>query len=355
MKSQASAGRREASESLCANEEDARSARQSNKSDKWPSAEAVSLVRRAGLPFTRGLGLSFFIRLSRNCAIRCGIISEISSKSPQLLARSGRRSGSGGFRRCEITRNLIFRDIVNDDFVRDVRAVDVELDRFLDGAILLLNPAVIGDDVERERVALGIDAMKLQLDGTDVLGRSGLGKIELEAVALAHALELFALIVITGDQAALDVEVAHGGGKLSPGGIEIFPIGGDFRLRSVEVGGDLDDLTCGFLLHFTQLLVQFGGAGLLILERLLRDAASMGQFVLRQAKFFRRNLQFSFQVGNRGIRLGQLSVEEVGALIGGVESGLCGSALRETCVCQVSRERKQEREENHDPTRSVGI
>src|SRR5579864_5170106 len=100
-----------------------------------------------------------------------------------LLARWN--SGRAGLGSREVAGDAIFRHVVDDDLIGDVCPADVELHRLLNRPVFFLDAPIVGDDVESEGEALGVDAAKLELDGADVLRRFGLRKIEFEYIALA--------------------------------------------------------------------------------------------------------------------------------------------------------------------------
>src|SRR5258708_7086858 len=96
-----------------------------------------------------------------------------------LLARGRsacrRRAAASRLGHAQIAGSARLGYFVNDQFESRVATAGVEENRLVDGAVLLLEALVIGQDIDGELILLGIGALQLNLDGADLL-RSSLAR-----------------------------------------------------------------------------------------------------------------------------------------------------------------------------------
>src|SRR6202041_2043967 len=171
--------------------------------------------------------------------------------------RRGRRRSRSGLGSAQIPFRGILGNIKDDDFVRRPGSVDVELDRLANGSVLLFDVLVIRDYVDRVLVLLGVRLLQLHLDRPNLFrGLRRLAEREFENIAFSEAPQLLHLIMIPGDQAALNAEVTLHAGHGALGRFQIRLGGVEIGLRSTQLGRNLSELGGGVRLNGAKLLAK---------------------------------------------------------------------------------------------------
>src|SRR5208282_977463 len=185
-------------------------------------------------------------------------------------------TGSGGSHRvsvclgdAQIAADLVLANLVDDEFLRLMSAAQVEEERLIDGAILVLGGLVLDGQDEVGAVLLLVGALEFDGDNTDLLGLILAGDGEFDVVALALAAEHVDLVMVTGNQgaqfAASHVEVINGlaqiGADLSNLGVDGLDVvggrlGGEFLMDGSVKSGDLGSRIGIELFCFTARLLQ---------------------------------------------------------------------------------------------------
>src|SRR5215467_11571121 len=89
----------------------------------------------------------------------------------------------------EVAGHGVLAHGVNDNFKERTLAAAIELERFVDGAVLFLNLLVVGEHEQREFVLLGIGLFELEADNREMSRVLILLERELEIVAVSPVLE----------------------------------------------------------------------------------------------------------------------------------------------------------------------
>src|SRR6266403_4295093 len=109
-----------------------------------------------------------------------------------LLARGGsaRRRAAGSLRYAQVAGSARLRNLVDDQLESCVAPAGVEENRLVDGAVLLLEALVIGQDVDGELILLRVGALQLDLHRADLLRASLARDRKFIIVARAHSAKL---------------------------------------------------------------------------------------------------------------------------------------------------------------------
>src|SRR5262249_2347970 len=99
----------------------------------------------------------------------------------------------------DVSADGVLADLVDYQFLRNLGAVEVEEDRLVYGAILLLELAVFGCQVNAEAACLLAHALEFDGDIAHLLRLVLAGDGELDVVTLAEATELIDFIVVARD------------------------------------------------------------------------------------------------------------------------------------------------------------
>src|SRR5260221_12575729 len=153
-----------------------------------------------------------------------------------LVARSGSRSGRSRIRlgNADVAADGVLANFVDDKFLRDLGAMQVEEDRLVHGAVLLLEQAVFRGQIDAVLTLLFVDG--LEFDGYIanrlrlVLGGDG----ELDGIAFAEAAELVNFIVVPRDERA---HLAAGHFQVFARGIKVGADDADFGVDILQVVG----------------------------------------------------------------------------------------------------------------------
>jgi len=107
-----------------------------------------------------------------------------------------------GFRRAQVAGNLVFANVIHSELHWRSGAVNKELDRLVDGAILLIEPRIVHIERNGVQALLRVHVLELDHEVADSLTLVFLIDRELVIIALPHTAQLVDLIVILGDQRA---------------------------------------------------------------------------------------------------------------------------------------------------------
>src|SRR5579872_305396 len=102
----------------------------------------------------------------------------------------------------KIARRARLRDLVDHQFQRCAGSARVEEDRLVDGPVLLFEVLVIGQDVDRVLVLLGVGVLQLDLNAAHLLVSALACHGKFKVVPLSHPAKLVDFVMVPRDQCA---------------------------------------------------------------------------------------------------------------------------------------------------------
>src|SRR5260221_11463123 len=150
------------------------------------------------------------------------------------VARSGSGSGRSRIRlgNADVAADGVLANFIDDKFLRDLGAMQVEEDRFVHGAVLLLEQAIFGGQIDAVLLLLFVDGLEFDGDIANLLRLVLAGDGELDVIAFAEAAKLVNFIVVARDECA---HLAAGHLEIFAGGIEVRANDADFGVNVLHV------------------------------------------------------------------------------------------------------------------------
>src|SRR5882724_9396786 len=145
-----------------------------------------------------------------------------------LVAGSGSRRGRSRIRlgNADVAADGVLANFVDDKFLRNLGAVQVEEDRLVHGAVLLLEQAVFRGQIDAVLPLLFVHGLEFDGDVANLLRLVLAGDGELDVIAFAEAAELVNFIVVARDE----------GAHLAGSHLEVFTCGIEVRANDADLG-----------------------------------------------------------------------------------------------------------------------
>src|SRR3984957_11656752 len=129
-----------------------------------PCAEAENSKSESTPPPTQTVGAQKARQPTRDNGVGFGMTILVGWSIPRSFRWCGSSGSAAGLRCAQVALGRVLREIENHDLIRSARAVNVKLNRFANGAVLLLDGFVVRDDVHRVFVVLVVHFFQRDLN-----------------------------------------------------------------------------------------------------------------------------------------------------------------------------------------------